>query len=226
MKTKKLPLASNPITVRLMLVVGSVLVLILTVVLILLSRNFLTGYANKVATITAEAQNTSMTLASLTKAQDSLAEQEEAVKKAKRIVAESKQYQYQNQIVNDLNAYANRANIPISSFLFSNSAGSTAGAGGGESPAAPPAAPAGDKATGQSVAGLKTVQVTIGLPAQVQYKDLLNFLSLIENNATRMQVQGLTISPAGASQSEDGSSQPANENMVTVNSLTIGVYIR
>lgn len=222
MKTKKLPLASNPITVRLMLVVGSVLVLILTVVLILLSRNFLTGYANKVATITAEAQNTSMTLASLTKAQDSLAEQEEAVKKAKRIVAESKQYQYQNQIVNDLNAYANRANIPISSFLFSNSAGSTAGAGGGESPAAP----AGDKATGQSVAGLKTVQVTIGLPAQVQYKDLLNFLSLIENNATRMQVQGLTISPAGSSQSEDGSSQPANENMVTVNSLTIGVYIR
>lgn len=211
----KLPLASNPINVRLMLIVGSVLVLALTVALIVLSRNYLNDYASKVATITAEAENTNQTLVALTKAQDDLANQKEAVSKAKRIVAESKQYQYQNQIINDLTAYANEANIPISSFLF-----------GGSDQVSPESGGAEEKPAGQTVAGLKTTQVTISLPSQVLYKDLLDFLSMIENNATRMQIQGLIISPAGSSATEAGGALPANENMVTVNSLTIGVYIR
>lgn len=214
---QKLSVTSSPSIMRVALIVLSVLVIVLTVALAVFSRSYLVEYADEVASITAESENTQATVDSLTRAKESLAEQEDAVQKAKRIVAESKQYQYQNQIINDLTAYAEEANLSISSFVFSNTDSDAADAESQE-----------DAAKQQQLAGLKTAQVTIGLPGQIAYKDLLNFLSLIENNATRMQVQGLLVSPqiGTVSGGTPAAPQSGNKNIVTVNSLTLGVYIR
>ncbi len=208
---EKLALSSRPSGIRLLLAAASGIIIILTIGLAFFAYNYLTGYAKEVAKQTAVSQDTQATLDNLTRAKKELAKQQTAVEKAKRIVAESKQYQYQNQIINDLNAYAQEAHLSINSFMFNTTAASAKG-GKGSAPTA----------GGASIAGLKSAQVTISLDNAIPYSDFLTFLGLIENNATRMQVLGVTISPS----TDNNSGATASSNLVSVNSLTIGVYIR
>ena len=63
-----------------------------------------------------EASAVDMKIQNLLKLKDQLEKNPVATKKAEQIVADSKSYQYQNQIINDLSIYAARANVPIQSF--------------------------------------------------------------------------------------------------------------
>ena len=115
---------------------------------------------------------------------DQLDKNSDIAKKAKNIVSESKMYQYQNQIVQDLSTYADRAGVPIRSFTFQSDSKNSA-----QSPAA-------KKKINTGPAGIKSTFVSIQLGEKIDYVRFLHFLNLIEKNVTRMQLSGVAISRA------------------------------
>lgn len=95
----------------------------------------------------------------------------DSVKRAEAIVADTKYYEYQDQIVRDITSYANAAGVTILGFDF----------------------PVTTSAKGGSAKGVKSVAATISLASPVPYDNYLNFLKLIERNLTKMQVSELNL---------------------------------
>ena len=167
--------------------------------------SFLSTTSKEVADMQTEASAVDMKIQNLLKLKDQLEKNPVATKKAEQIVAESKSYQYQNQIVNDLSIYAGKANVPIQSFTFQD--GSTSSKSSSSSSQTTAKKPA-------SVSGVKSITVSIQLGDKVPYNNLLHFLYLVENNVTRMQIYGVSIS-RGEQRGE-----------VSAQSLELGVYVR
>jgi hypothetical protein len=148
---------------------------------------------------TVDANASQNNLAILEKVQDILQNEKNVVERARSIVADSKSYQYQDQIITDLNDFAAKNGVSITNVAFtSTTAGST--------PTAPTVAP---------VAGLKSTSVTVTLKTPVNYNNLLRFLASIEQNLTKMQVSKVSLS-RGSTTGVD----------ITSDALTIEVYIR
>ena len=101
-----------------------------------------------------------------------LTENQDNVDRAASIVADTKYYQYQDQIVRDITSYASAANLTVLGFDFTTAS----------------------PAKTSSVKGLKTINATISLQSPVPYTNYLKFLKLIERNLTKMQVTQLDIS--------------------------------
>ena len=171
-----------------------------------LAYSFLSTTSKEVADMQTEASAVDMKIQNLLKLKDQLEKNPVATKKAEQIVAESKSYQYQNQIINDLSIYAAKANVPIQSFTFQDSSTSSAKSSSSSSQTTA------KKPT--SVSGLKSITVSIQLGDKVPYNNLLHFLYLVENNVTRMQISGVSIS-RGEQRGE-----------VSAQSLELGVYVR
>jgi hypothetical protein len=119
-------------------------------------------------------------------------------------VADSQSYQYQNQIIGDLNDYANKAGIAITSIDFV-----------ADTPAATTTPPAGTRTpTTIAPAGVKSTSVSITLQNPVPYDNMLRFIHSIEQNLTKMQI------------SKIGLAKGSSGNAVTSEILTIQVYIK
>lgn len=103
----------------------------------------------------------------------------EIVNRASQIVSDSKEYQYQDQIVRDITAYAAIAGVSISGFSFAESAATTG-----------PTAAA-------KLSGVKTLDATVTLKTPIKYDNFLLFLKAIEQNLTKMQVTGVNMTPDG-----------------------------
>lgn len=156
--------------------------------------------ASDVSHTTVDATASRDALQTLQKIQQQLSDDKDVVARASSIVAESQSYQYQDQIVNDLNDYAKKAGISITNLDF-----------GATSTTATPTAPV---TTTPTPAGVKSTAVTVTLKNPVNYNSLLHFFSSIEQNLTKMQ-----ISKIGISKGNSG-------NDVSSDILTIQVYIR
>lgn len=153
----------------------------------------------------ADASASQNNLQNLQKLQQDLINKKDVVTRAESIVAESRSYQYQNQIINDLNGYASRAGLSIITIDFG-----AAGTGAGK--ATTPTTPA---PSTTAVNGVKSTFVSITLKNPVDYINMLKFIKSIEQNLTKMQ-----ISSIGLSQSADG--KPG----VSSDVLSIEVYIK
>lgn len=95
------------------------------------------------------------------------------VEKAAAVVAETKTYQYQNQIVEDVNRYADIAGVTVLGFDF----------------------PLQTTGTASKAKGVKTIQANVTLQNPVAYDSYLRFLKLIEQNLTKMQITDISITP-------------------------------
>lgn len=102
-----------------------------------------------------------------------LDENKAAVEKAKSVVSDTQTYQYQNQIVNDIESYASKSGVTVLGYSF----------------------PLDTAAAKPDSTGLKSVSATISLKNPLQYTNYLRFLKYIEQNVTKMQITDLTISP-------------------------------
>ena len=139
--------------------------------------------------------------------QKKLADDQGNVERTKKIVADSKSYTYQDQIISDLNAYAARAGITITGYTFDAGAGATTNTTGGTAAGtASPATP--------TIAGLKSTTVSVTLKAPTKYENLLNFVHSVEQNLTKMQVSGISLTKGQSSAD------------VSTNVLSIEVYIQ
>ena len=103
-----------------------------------------------------------------------LEQNKDNIDRASAIVADTKYYEYQDQIVRDITSYASTAGLTVLGFNFTGSTGSV-------------------KNTG-SVKGVKTVFASISLKSPVPYPNYLRFLKLIERNLTKMQITQLDVS--------------------------------
>lgn len=161
--------------------------------------------AEEVSRVQTEAVTTDSELQRLINLERELKRYTRAMDKAQQIAAESKSYQYQNQIITDLTSYARQAGLAISGFSFqeggsSSTSGSTTG-GSTSSKAA-------------DTGGLKTIQVQVQLANGPRYQNLLHFMHLVEQNLTRMQIANISIV------------KDKDPNAVTTQALSIEVYVR
>lgn len=108
------------------------------------------------------------------KLQRALDQNKDSVARAAAIVADTKYYEYQDQIVKDITSYAQASGLTVLGFDFSTAAAAPTKSG--------------------SIKGLKTMVAHISIQSPVQYTNYLRFLKLIERNLTKMQVTQMDIS--------------------------------
>ena len=196
---KKVPNAS---IARIVLSLLLLIILSAMVGLVIFAYSFLSKTSEEVGKMQTEAIAVDAKIQSLLASKSQLDRNSDTVKKAKNIVSESKLYQYQNQIIKDLNTYADRAGIPIKAFSFQNE------------PTTSAKTATSSKRTPASPAGVKSTFVSIQLGDHIDYTKFLHFLSLIEKNVTRMQLLGVSIS------------RGANNHEISIQSLEVKVYTR
>jgi hypothetical protein len=192
---------------RLLLIVSILVLIVLASAGFWLMRLQLIQYANEVQVSTAAASSSTQNLSTLEKLKTELTEDADTVARTKNIVADSKSYGYQDQIIKDINTYAERSGVSVSGYSF-NSEGTatpTTGAAQGAAPAA---------ASAKSVSGLKSISVSVNIKSPVKYTTIMNFVHSIEQNLTKMQLAGISFTK-----------DPSSDN-VTASALTIEVYVR
>ena len=192
----------NASIARIILSLLLLIILSAMVGLVIFAYSFLSKTSEEVGKMQTEAIAVDAKIQSLLASKSQLDRNSDTVKKAKNIVSESKLYQYQNQIIQDLNTYADRAGIPIKSFSFQNE------------PTTSAKTATSSKQTSTSPAGVKSTFVSIQLGDHIDYTKFLHFLSLIEKNVTRMQLSGVSIS------------RVANNHEISIHTLEVKVYTR
>lgn len=192
----------NASIARIVLSLLLLIILSAMVGLVIFAYSFLSKTSEEVGKMQTEAIAVDAKIQSLLASKSQLDRNSDTVTKAKNIVSESKLYQYQNQIIKDLNTYADRAGIPIKAFSFQNE------------PTTSAKTTKSSKRTPANPAGVKSTFVSIQLGDHIDYTKFLHFLSLIEKNVTRMQLLGVSIS------------RGANNHEVSIQSLEVKVYTR
>jgi hypothetical protein len=187
---------------RIILSISLFAILAMTVTLAFFAYGGLRGTAIDVSHAGADADASQTNLQILQQIQQKLAEEKDVIERANSIVADSKSYQYQDQILTDLKDYASKAGITITNIDFAASA--TAATPG----SAPPAT------TAPAPTGVKTTSVSVTLKNPIDYVSLLRFIKSIEQNLTKMQISKISL--AKGTTGSDVSSE----------ALTIEVYIR
>ena len=192
----------NASITRIVLSLLLLIILSAMVGLVIFAYSLLSKTSEEVGKMQTEAIAVDAKIQSLLASKSQLDRNSDTVKKAKNIVSESKLYQYQNQIIKDLNTYADRAGIPIKAFSFQNE------------PTTSAKTATSSKRTPASPAGVKSTFVSIQLGDHIDYTKFLHFLGLIEKNVTRMQLLGVSIS------------RGANNHEISIQSLEVKVYTR
>jgi hypothetical protein len=195
---------------RIILVVTIILLVGASTAIFWYFRSQLITYAEQVEKDTAAASVSISDVNKLKALKQELEDNQVAVTRAKNIVADSKSYQYQNQIVDDINIYAKKAGVSVTSFAFTDPAAS-----GAQGAAAPAQAPTAATQAPTLPEGLKTVSVSLTLKSPIEYQNIIKFVRYIEANLTKMQVSGVAFSKTGA-----GSTQ------VSVDPITVEVYVQ
>ncbi len=176
-----------------------------------LAYNWLDGFAADASTVASQAAASESELQELSQTEKMLKTQHHAVERASKIAAESKSYQYQDQIINDLNDFARKAGITIADITFAdnNAKGSSSSSSSSSSK------------TGTSlpaIAGLKATTASVTVKNPVEYRKLLTFMYLVEQSLTKMRIANVDLSRSTAQ------GQPPDS--ITSNTLTIEVYLR
>jgi len=192
----------NASIARIVLSLLLLIILSAMVGLVIFAYSFLSKTSEEVGKMQTEAIAVDAKIQSLLASKSQLDRNSDTVKKAKNIVSESKLYQYQNQIIQDLNTYADRTGILIKAFSFQNE------------PTTSTKTATSSKRTSTSPAGVKSTFVSIQLGDHIDYTKFLHFLSLIEKNVTRMQLSGVSIS------------RGVNNHEISIQSLEVKVYTR
>jgi hypothetical protein len=177
-----------------------------------LAYNWLDGFAADASTVASQAAASESELQELSQTEKMLKTQHHAVERASKIAAESKSYQYQDQIINDLNDFARKAGITISDITFAdnNSKGGSSSSSSSSSSKTGTSLPA--------IAGLKATTASVTVKNPVEYRKLLTFMYLVEQSLTKMRIANVDLSRSTA--------QGQAPDSITSNTLTIEVYLR
>lgn len=149
------------------------------IILLLLSIGFavsythqrLVSYVQEVDRLKIDSEINQQSIENAQKLRSALTKNADSVTRAAAIVADTKYYEYQDQIVQDITSYANVSGLTVLGFDFTTTS----------------------KSQSTNVKGLKTVVANVSLKSPLEYANYLRFLKLIEKNLTKMQVTQLEI---------------------------------
>lgn len=209
MSERKREKMTPAVTMRIVFALSLVLILVGMGVVVYFGYTMLQGTAEEVSKVQTEAKAVDAKVQNLARLEKEMEKYKDSVAKAQQLVAETRQYQYQNQIINDLTTYASQSGVGIAGFTFaSGSAGSKSSSGSSSTSGA-------GSSTGASTgAGPKSMKVSVRLNEKTEYMALLRFMHLIEQNLTRMQIASVSMSKA------EGTGQ------VNTQTLDVEVYVR
>ena len=209
MSERKREKMTPAVTMRIVFALSLVLILVGMGVVVYFGYTMLQGTAEEVSKVQTEAKAVDAKVQNLARLEKEMEKYKDSVAKAQQLVAETRQYQYQNQIINDLTTYASQSGVGIAGFTFaSGSAGSKSSSGSSSTSGA-------SGSTGASTgAGPKSMKVSVRLNEKTDYMALLRFMHLIEQNLTRMQIASVSMSKA------EGVGQ------VSTQTLDVEVYVR
>ena len=209
MSERKREKMTPAVTMRIVFALSLVLILVGMGVVVYFGYTMLQGTAEEVSKVQTEAKAVDAKVQNLARLEKEMEKYKDSVAKAQQLVAETRQYQYQNQIINDLTTYASQSGVGIAGFTFaSGSAGSKSSSGSSSTSGASSSAGA---STG---AGPKSIKVSVRLNEKTDYMALLRFMHLIEQNLTRMQIASVSMSKT------EGAGQ------VNTQTLDVEVYVR
>lgn len=186
MNIQKLQL--NATLARILLSLALVLILLVMTAGFYMAYNFMKDSAQQVASVQADAKAADKKLQDVRSLSSKLEKYQDSVKKAEKIVAESTSYKYQNQIINDITAYARQAGVGISSFTFQDDSAASNGKSSSSTASKTPTTP-----SSPSPSGAKSTSVSIQMDKHLNYVRFLQFLHLLEQNLTRMQVANISL---------------------------------
>ena len=169
----------------------------------------LRAYAADISRLNAVADSGGKNLVTLRQLSTDLKKLEGTIQKTKDIVAESKEYVYQDQIIEDLTKISQTTGVTVTGFTFSSpSAAGTTGE------AAAPATEAPQATTPvAATSSLKSQTVTVAFESPLEYDRFMSFIKAIELNPLKMQIASVTMTKAEG-------------NNVTSDSFTLEVYVR
>ena len=197
------------VTMRIVFALSLVLILVGMGGIVYFGYTMLQGTAGEVSKIQTEAKAVDAKVQNLARLEKEMEKYKDSVAKARQLVAETQQYQYQNQIINDLTTYANQSGVGIAGFTF------TSGSAGAKSNSGSSGTSGTNNSSGSnSAAGPKSMKVSVRLNEKTDYMALLRFMHLIEQNLTRMQIASVSMSKA------EGVGQ------VSTQTLDVEVYVR
>lgn len=209
MSERKREKMTPAVTMRIVFALSLVLILVGMGVVVYFGYSMLQGTAEEVSKVQTEAKAVDAKVQNLARLEKEMEKYKDSVAKAQQLVAETRQYQYQNQIINDLTTYASQSGVGIAGFTFaSGSAGSKSSSGSSSTSGASSSTSA---STG---AGPKSIKVSVRLNEKTDYMALLRFMHLIEQNLTRMQIASVSMSKT------EGAGQ------VNTQTLDVEVYVR
>jgi hypothetical protein len=208
--------ALTPSRLRLFLSISLFLVTGAGIGLFYVANSQLQTIAEGVSKTTMDANASRNNIQTLQAIQDELKKQQDAIKRADNIAASSQSYNYQNQIISDLNVYASRADVTITNIDFAapTAGGSTSATPSSGMTVPDPATATPDGAPAVVPGGLQTATISVTLKSPVEYTKLLNFFNMLEQSVPKLQISkvNLTKSDLGGGVSSDV--------------LSIEVYIR
>lgn len=198
-------------TLRIILIITLLLLMAGGVAGFIFIRALLVEKANSTATVSAEAATSQEKLQNLRRAQATLDENKDVVKKAESMIATTQQYMYQDQIIEALIRLGKSADVSITSISFASTTPVEAAVPAGANAASP-------TATTGAPSGVNLTQVDVTLATPIKYENLLRFIRYVEQNTMTMKISSLNISK--------GDNAPAGQTLVNCDALTIGVYTR
>ena len=209
MSERKREKMTPAVTMRIVFALSLVLILVGMGGIVYFGYTMLQGTAGEVSKIQTEAKAVDAKVQNLARLEKEMEKYKDSVAKARQLVAETQQYQYQNQIINDLTTYANQSGVGIAGFTF------TSGSAGAKSNSGSSGTSGTNNSSGSnSAAGPKSMKVSVRLNEKTDYMALLRFMHLIEQNLTRMQIASVSMSKA------EGAGQ------VNTQTLDVEVYVR
>lgn len=198
------PTTLTPTLFRLLMLGLMAFIIIVIVAGFYFIQQGLSAYAKDVNQSVSAASTSEDSISQLRLLELELAKLKEINTRASSIIAESQSYRYQDQVIDDLSEYATRSGVSISQFSFQSDSASPG--------ALVPQTPLPTAST--APAGLKSTSVNISLNTPVGYTNLLKFLRSIEQNLTKMQISGVSLSKG------------TTPDSVSTGALTIEVYIK
>ena len=209
MSERKREKMTPAVTMRIVFALSLVLILVGMGGVVYFGYTMLQGTAEEVSKIQTEAKAVDAKVQNLARLEKEMEKYKDSVAKAQQLVAETQQYQYQNQIINDLTAYANKSGVGIAGFTF------TSGSAGAKSNSGSSGTSGRNNSSGSnSAVGPKSMKVSVRLNEKTDYMALLRFMHLIEQNLTRMQIASVSMSKT------EGTGQ------VNTQTLEVEVYVR
>jgi len=171
-------------------------------------------FANETSQLNSQVAASEQNLNNLKKLKQYLASHQDDENLAKKVVTDTKNYQ--DDVLDEISEFASESGVTVLSYTFeSSTSGAASSSSTPSSSTTTPAPTTSTPAAGSGVSGLKENTFTVAIDSPVNYHDLLEFISRIEQNVTRMQITSVSLTKDSSSNSK-----------VTTDSFEIGVYVR